>query len=60
MAKEKMVKERKKFPSFAVIVLVFAVVWLLSDLGWLVIDVPWIPVILIVISIGVIYNRINR
>ena len=57
---KKEIKEKRRFPSFAVIVLVFAVVWLLSDLEWIVVDVPWIPVILIVISIGVIYNRFNR
>jgi len=36
---------------------VFAIAWLLSELGYLVIDIPWIPVILIVIAVGLIFNR---
>lgn len=49
---------KRKFPIFAAIVLVFAVVWLLKDLNILNINVPWIPIILIIISIGLIVNRL--
>ena len=49
-----------RFPSLAVILLIFAVVWLLNELEILSVDIPWIPVILIVIAIGMIVNRFNK
>lgn len=51
---------KKRFPTFALIVLVFAVVWLLKDLGMINIGVPWIPAILIIVAIGMIINRLSR
>jgi len=48
---------RKRFPTFAVTLLVFSVIWLLSDLKLITIDVPWIPVILIVVSLAMIFNK---
>jgi len=48
---------KRKFPVLATILLVFAVVWLLSELGYLVVNIPWIPVVLIIIAIGMIFNR---
>lgn len=50
----------RKFPTFAVIILVIAVFWLLSDLNYLKINIPWIPVILIIISLGWIFNRFRE
>jgi len=48
----------RKFPTFAVIVLVFALVWLLTDIGVIPkIDVPWLPLILGIIALGWIINR---
>lgn len=49
--------KNKRFPTLAVILLVFAVTWLFSDLGYFAIDIPWIPTILIVVAIGMIWNR---
>ena len=51
---------KTKFPALAVILLIFAIVWLLSDLGVYVIDIPWIPVILVVIAVGMIFNRFTK
>jgi len=51
---------RKRFPVLAVILLLFALAWLVSDLGYLTIDIPWIPVILIIIAIGMIFNRLAK
>jgi hypothetical protein len=51
---------RKSFPTLAVILLVFAIVWLLDELGVLVINVPWVPVILIVVAVGMIFNRFKE
>lgn len=52
---------KRRFPMLAVILLVFAAIWLLSELKVIpTIDIPWIPIILIVVSIGLIYNRFAR
>ena len=48
---------KTKFPSLAVILLIFAAVWLFSDLGYLAINIPWIPVVIAIIAIGMIFNR---
>ena len=48
---------KSKFPVFAVILLIFALVWLFSELGYWTIDLPWLPVILVVIAIGMVFNR---
>ena len=48
---------KRRFPTLAVILLVFAAAWLMSDLGYLAIDIPWIPVMLVVVAIGWIINR---
>jgi hypothetical protein len=51
--------KRRKFPILAVLLLVFAIFWLLSETDILVIDIPWIPIILIIIAIGMIWNRLK-
>lgn len=51
---------RKRFPVLAVILLLFAISWILSELGIWAIDIPWIPVILAVITIGMIINRYSH
>jgi hypothetical protein len=48
---------KRRFPMLAMLLLIFAVVWLLNDLKVIALDIPWIPVILIIIAIGMIYNR---
>jgi uncharacterized membrane protein YoaK (UPF0700 family) len=55
--RKNMKKHYRRFPTIAFILLVFAIFWLLSELKVLVIDIPWIPVILIIISLGLIFNR---
>lgn len=51
---------RTKFPTLAMIILVFAVIWLITDLGYLNINIPWLPLALIIISLGWIFNRFSR
>jgi hypothetical protein len=48
----------RRFPILAVIVLIFAGLWLLREMEIINIEVPWLPVVLIVISIGIIFNRL--
>ncbi len=49
--------KRKKFPTFAVIVLVLALIWLLNELGVLIMEIPWFPLILIIVAVGWIVNH---
>ena len=51
---------REKFPVFWTVILLFGVAWFLSELGYLDINIPWLPLILIVISMGFIFNRFNK
>ena len=55
-----MMARRKKFPTLAVIVLLFAIFWLLKELNIFRADVPWLPVILLVIAVGWIVNAVVR
>ncbi len=47
----------KRFPTFAIILLIVGFIWLLNDLKILNVNIPWIPVILIVVASAMIYNR---
>ena len=49
-----------KFPTLAVIVLIFAVVWLVSEVYEVYVNVPWLPLILIIVALGWIFNRFNN
>ena len=49
-----------KFPTLAVILLIFAIVWIFSELGYLAISIPWIPVVIAIIAIGMIFNRFSK
>lgn len=49
---------KKKFPTFAFIILVFASLWLLREMDVIDFYVPWLPVILIIIAVGIIFNRL--
>jgi len=51
---------KRRFPTFAVILLILGIIWLLSDMGVVSINVPWIPLIIIVIAIGMIINHSAR
>ncbi len=48
---------RAKFPVLATVLLVFGITWLLNEMNFLSIKLPWLPVILIIIAIGMIWNR---
>lgn len=50
----------KKFPMLGLLLLIIGVVWLLEGLGIITINMPWIPVILIIIAIGIIFNRFSK
>jgi len=50
---------KNKFPTLAVIILIFAVVWFFSELYGVYVNVPWLPLILIVVALGWVFNRLN-
>jgi len=49
---------RRKFPVLGFIILIFATLWLLREMNVIDLDVPWLPVVLIIIAIGIIFNRL--
>ncbi|MBU2562035.1 MAG: hypothetical protein KKF68_00025 [Nanoarchaeota archaeon] len=51
---------RTKFPMLAVVLLIFGIAWLLNELKVFNLDLPWGPVIIIIIAIGLIFNRFSR
>lgn len=52
--------KKTKFPVLAVILLIFAIAWLLESLGYLATKLPWIPIMLIIVAIGMIFNRFKK
>jgi len=48
---------RYKFPTLAIALLVVGIIWLLNDLNIVSINIPWIPIVLIIIAVGMIFNR---
>ena len=51
-------KNKPKFPTLAVILLVTGIIWFMNEMNilpWK--NLPWIPVVLIVVAVGMIINR---
>ena len=48
---------RRRFPTLAIALLVVGVIWLLNDLELISVNIPWIPIVLIIIAVGMIFNR---
>ncbi len=53
-------RRRGRFPILGFIILIFAALWLLNDLDIFTLSVPWLPIVLIIIAIGMIFNRLFR
>ena len=49
---------RRKFPVLGFIILIFASLWLLREMSVVDLRVPWLPIVLIIIAIGIIFNRL--
>jgi hypothetical protein len=49
---------KRSFPVLGFIILVFAGLWLLREMNIIDLKVPWLPVVLIIIAIGIIFNRL--
>ena len=50
----------RRFPILGFIILIFATLWLLRELNVIDFYAPWLPVVLIIIAIGIIFNRLFR
>lgn len=50
----------RKFPTFAVALLVIGAFWLFSELGWITASIPWIPIVLIIVAISWIIASYRR
>lgn len=59
MEKNIQIPNKRKFPTLAVILLVLGIVWFLNDLRVLTFNVPWVPLVIMIIAIGMIFNRYN-
>lgn len=50
--------KKKRFPWFAIILLILGVIWLLSDLSIISANIPWGPVLVILVAVVWIFKRI--
>ena len=50
---------KRRFPIFGFLVLIFAGLWLLREIGVVNLRLPFLPVLLIVIAVGIIFNRMG-
>jgi len=50
---------KRKFPVFGFLVLIFAGLWLLRETGVVNLRLPFLPVLLILIAVGIIFNRMG-
>ena len=51
-------RKKKRFPTFAILLLVLGLVWLANSMELISINIPWMPVTLVVVAIGMIFNRL--
>ena len=51
---------KNKFPVLATLLLILGLVWFVQEVGYAQIDLPWVPVIVIVIAVGMIFNRFKE
>jgi len=50
----------RKFPTFAVLVLILGLLWLAVEMNWITINIPWLPLIVVVLAAGWIVNHYTR
>jgi hypothetical protein len=53
-------QKKRKFPLLASILLIFGLTWMLNDMNIISINIPWIPTIIVLVAIGMIFNRFNE
>ena len=46
------VKDKKKFPTFGIIVFLLGMTWLLNEMEVLTLNIPWFPLIMVIVAIG--------
>jgi hypothetical protein len=50
----------RKFPTFAVLILILGLLWLAVEMKWITINIPWLPLIVVVLAAGWIVNHYTR
>lgn len=55
-----LLRKKRRFPTFAVIVLVVAVLWFLNGLAVITVDIPWLPLVVGLIALGWIVNYYQK
>jgi len=53
-------RHHEEFPTFAVVLLVVGIIWFLNDLKIINVNIPWVPMVLIIVAVGMIYNRFKK
>jgi len=57
MDKDKCCHHGHGFPAVAGLILLIGALWLLADLEVITLNIPWVPVIVIILSLGVIVKH---
>ena len=50
-------KNKKRFPILGILLLILGILWLLTELKVFTLNMSWWPIIIIIVAIGMIYNR---
>jgi len=59
MDKDKCCKHGHGFPAVAGLILLIGILWLLADLKVIALEIPWVPVLVIILSLGMIVKHHN-
>jgi len=57
---EEIIMRKRTFPTLALGLLIVGLIWLLNDLNIISINIPWVPVVVIIIAVGMIFNRFYK
>ena len=59
MDKSKCYHHGHGFPAVAGLILLIGILWLLADLEVIALDIPWVPVLVIILSLGMVVKHHN-
>lgn len=50
---------KRKFPVLGVFLVVAGFLWFMNEMNLVSIKIPWLPIVVVVVGIGMIYNRLK-
>ena len=50
-------KCKNKFPVLGILLLILGILWLLTELNVFTLRISWWPIIIIVVAVGMVYNK---